>query len=44
MVGNGCKSPRFGIMPNLMTTSGMTKKLKAKSLEFFDDLPIFKPG
>jgi hypothetical protein len=44
MVGDGRKSSRFGIMPDLMTTCCMTKKLKAKSLEFFDNLPIFKPG
>jgi len=44
MVGNGCKSATLGTVPDFMTPSRMTKKLEAKSFEFFDDLPIFETG
>ena len=32
------------MMPDLVAPGGMTKKLKAKRLELFNNLPVFEPG
>lgn len=42
MIGNGCKPTSRGVVPDFMASGCMAKKLKAKGLEFFDDLSIFE--
>jgi hypothetical protein len=43
MVGDGCEPASDRIAPDFVTPRRMTIKLKAKGLEFFDDLPISEP-
>jgi hypothetical protein len=43
MIGDGRKAIARRVMSDLMTPGRVTKKLKAQSLEFLDDLSIFEP-
>ena len=42
MVWNGCEPSGCRIVPDFMASGRMAKKLKAKGLEFFDDLSVFE--
>jgi len=42
MVGDGCESSGFRVAPDLVASGCMAKKLKAKGLEFLDDLSVFE--
>jgi hypothetical protein len=42
MIRNGGKPSGGWVMPDFMASCRMTKKLKAKCLEFLDNLPIFE--
>jgi hypothetical protein len=44
MVGDGRESLRHRMLPDFVTPGGITKKLKAKCLEFFNNLPVLKTG
>jgi hypothetical protein len=44
MIGDGGKSTRMMIAPDLVTPCGVTIELKAEGLEILDDLTIFETG